>query len=113
MAYQDIKRAKIAIHLRTKDPDLNYFVQEYQQLAQEVVLCHNRIFNISTTVAGGVTNVSFTLPAKMPDANYAVALDFGFNNGGGWVDNKTTTTFRANWVTATVGSQTLRAGIIG
>jgi hypothetical protein len=120
MAYQDIKRAKVAPELTftmgmTPDVLVNAvarIVQEYQQLAQEVVLCHNSIQEFPVAVGNGLTAIAVVFPAPTKTALYTVSLNPEFDAGSFWTTAKTTTGFTANWKTASVGAQTIRVLVI-
>ncbi len=120
MAYQDVKKGLISPSrpfARTADvfaqDQIDFLAKNLQQLSQEVVLCHNLVWNFAVAVGNGLTTLAVTLPARMPDANYFVGVQANFNNGGTWVTAKTTTGFTLNWVTATVGTQAARFLIVG
>ena len=104
MAYQDVKRAKTAISLTpwASDSDkIGVLLQEHQQLAQEVVECHNRIQVFTVTISGvGITTGAITLPAPARDSSYFVGVMFAANAGANWVTARTTTGFTLTWATA-------------
>lgn len=104
MAYQDVKRAKTAISLTpwASDTDkINVLTQEHQQLAQEVIKCHNRIIRFQQQITGvAITTGAVTLPYTMPSSTYNVSVTFGVNAGHWWVTGRSTTGFTLNWSTA-------------
>jgi hypothetical protein len=104
MAYQDVKRAKTAISLTpwaTDDQKIGVILQEHQQLAQEVVECHNRVQVFAQTLTGvGITTKAVTLPAPARDSSYFVGVMFAANAGANWVTARTTTGFTLTWATA-------------
>lgn len=122
MAYQDIRRSVVLPTeiIPPSGPMTDKGIRDafaqifrvYSSLAQEVMLCHNSIQQFSITIANGLTTASAIFPAPTKTTNYIAVLSPEFNSGGPWITSKTTTGCSMSWITATVGSQTMRILIV-
>ena len=107
MAYQDIKAGIVVPPITyAEDPAkaLESLRLAHNQVTQEVRECHKRIQQFTITIAAATTTLAVTLAIPAFTANYAVAVDFDFNNGGHWQTAKTTTGFTLTWATASPGA---------
>ena len=119
--YRTIKRAKTALDLPIRDDSdasehvrvIRQLIQEHQQLAQEVVVCHNLVHSFTVNPGNGVASVAVTIPAPMPDTTYSIAAmpDYGTTC---YYSSKSKTGFTLNFGTVTPSAnQVILITIVG
>ena len=71
--YQDIKRAMVKPPFSSSElsDEVGKIETAYSQLAQEVVLCHDRFYVDQIAVPALAANFAVVLPAPFPDISYS------------------------------------------